>query len=287
MTIKVEYKSSRRDMSKSGLEPIYSVVAIDQAGREQKVGIAGESPLTIMVDGEEIVTLMTLGTHPEDLVLGYLRNQGLIEDIEDIVSVRIDWQSETANVSTHSRKGLKYIKEKLSKRIVTSGCGQGTLFSCSLDKLYDIKLSNFKLRQSTIYTLLKELTQYNQIYKEVGSVHGCGLCQNGKVVIFIEDVGRHNAADAIGGRMWIDGISGADKILYTTGRLTSEIVIKAAQMTIPVVLSRSGVTRMGLELAQDLGITLIARAKGRRFFVYHGHENIVFDAPPQKPAIDP
>jgi FdhD protein len=278
MTIKIEYKSAKRDMSKSGLDPIYSVVAIDQAGREQKVAVAGESPLTIMVDDQEILTLMTLGTHPEELVLGYLHNQGLIEDIEDIVSVKVDWVSETANVITESRKGLKYIKKKLSKRIVTSGCGQGTLFSCSLDKLYEIKLSKFKLRQSTIYALLKEVTKYNQIYKQAGSVHGCGLCQNDKVLIFIEDVGRHNAADAIAGRMWIDGITGADKILYTTGRLTSEIVMKAAQMTIPVLLSRSGLTHMGLELAQDLGITLIARAKGRKFFIYHGQENIIFDA---------
>jgi len=282
MTIKIEYKSSERDMSKSGLEPTYSVVAIDQSGKERKVAIAGEFPLTIMLDENEIVTLMTLGTRPEELVLGYLHNQGLIEDIEDIVRVKVDWESESANVITNSRKGLKYIQKKLSKRIVTSGCGEGTLFSCSLDKLYEIRLSNYKLRQSTIYALLKELTKYNQIYKEVGTVHSCALCQNSKVLIFIEDVGRHNAADAIGGRMWIDGITGADKILYTTGRLTSEIVMKAAQMTIPVLLSRSGMTSMGLELAQDLGITLIARAKGRRFFVYHGEENIIFDAPPKK-----
>ena len=282
MTIKIEYKSSRRDMSKSGLDPVYSVVAIDQAAREQKVAIAGESPLTILVDDQELVTLMTLGTHPEELVLGYLRNQGLIEDIKDIDSVKVDWESETANVFTKSRQGLKYIQKELSKRIVTSGCGQGTLFSCSLDKLYEIKLSNFKLRQSTIYALLKEVTRYNQIYKKVGSVHGCGLCQNSKVIIFIEDVGRHNAADTIGGRMWIEGITGVDKILYTTGRLTSEIVMKAAQMTTPVLLSRSGTTHMGLELAQDLGITLIGRAKGKRFLVYHGEENIIFDAPPKK-----
>jgi len=279
MTIKIDYKSSSRDMSKSGLEPIYRVAAIDQTGKERKVGIAGESPLTIKVDDREIVTLMTLGTHPEELALGYLRNQGLIEHVEDVVRVKVDWESETANIFTRSRKGLKYIKKKLAKRIVTSGCGEGTLFSCSLDKLYEIKLSHFKLRQSTIYALLKELTKYNQIYKEVGTVHGCGLCKNNKVLIFIEDVGRHNAADAIGGRMWIDGITGADKVLYTTGRLTSEIVMKAAQMTIPVLLSRSGMTRMGLELARDLGITLIARAKGKRFFVYHGEENIVFDTP--------
>jgi FdhD protein len=280
MTIKIEYKSARRDMSKSGLEPIHRVRAVDQDGREQNVAVAGESPLTILVDDEELVTLMTLGTHPEELVLGYLRNQGLIEDIEDIVGIKVDWEREAANVITDSRGGLKNIKKELSKRIVTSGCGQGTLFSCSLDKLYDIKLTSFKLRQSTIYALLNELTRYNQIYKQAGSVHGCGLCQDAKVLIFIEDVGRHNAADAIGGRMWLDGITGADKILYTTGRLTSEIVMKAAQMTIPVLLSRSGLTRMGLELAQDLGITLIARAKGRKFIVYHGEENIVFDALP-------
>lgn len=271
--------SSRPYLSKSSLTPTHDVVAVDQAGRKQKVAIAGESPLTIMVDEQEIVTLMTLGTHPEELVLGYLRNQSLIEDIEDIDSVKVDWEGETAHVITKSRKGLKHIKKKLSKRIVTSGCGQGTLFSCSLDKLYEINLSKYRLRQSIIYLLLKEIAKYNQIYKQAGAVHGCGLCQKSSVLIFIEDVGRHNAADAIAGRMWIDRIAGADKILYKTGRLTSEIVMKAAQMTIPVLLSRSGISNMGLELAQDLGITMIARAKGNRFLVYNGEENIIFDAP--------
>jgi FdhD protein len=265
------------DKIKSGLNPIHNVLVIDQAGREQKVAIAGESPLTIIVDDQEIVTLMTLGTYPEELVLGFLHNQGLIEHIEDIDRVEVNWGNETANVFTKSSKGLQYTKKKLAKRIITSGCGQGTLFSCSLDKLYDVKLSKFKLRQSTIYELLKNVAKYNKIYKQAGSVHGCGLCQNSNVLLFIEDVGRHNAADAIAGMMWIDEIPGTDKILYTTGRLTSEIVMKAAQMTIPVLLSRSGITHMGLELAQDLGITMIARAKGRRFLVYHGEENIVFD----------
>jgi FdhD protein len=154
------------------------------------------------------------------------------------------------------------------------------VFSCTLDKLYEVKLPAVTLRQTVLYALLNRLTHYNQIYKLAGAVHGCGLCRGDEVLMFVEDVGRHNAADTISGRMWLDRISGEDKIFYTTGRLTSEIVMKAATMKIPVLLSRSGITHMALELAQDLGIMMIARAQRFRFLVYSGDGNIIFDDQP-------
>ena len=265
-------------LSNAGMIPTHRVVATNQSGHKAEVVIAGEHPLSIKIDDQELVTLMTLGSHPEALALGYVRNQGLFEKIEDIESVNIDWENETASIRTVSGNGLRGLENGLAKRVVTSGCGQGTLFSCSMDKLYELRLSAYNLKQSTLYALLKQLTGQNFIYKQAGSVHGCALCQGDDVLLFIEDVGRHNAADAISGRMWIDGISGADKILYTTGRLTSEIVMKSAHMQIPFLVSRSGVTHMGLDLAQDLGIALIARAKGSRFLIFNGEQHIIFDA---------
>lgn len=276
-------RSYRPEMSNAGLSPTHAVVAQDQFGDQRNVKVAGESPLTLKVDEREIVTLMTLGTHPELLALGYLRNQRLIENIEDIQSVTIDWEKETALVTTASGQGISDWQEKLAKRTVTTGCGQGTVFSCTLDKLYDRKLPQIKVKQSLLYELLRTITQYNEIYKQAGAVHGCALCEGTKILSFVEDVGRHNAADAISGGMWLDNITGTDKIFYTTGRLTSEIVMKVTLMGIPILLSRSGVTNMGLELARDLGVTMIARAKGKSFLVYNGKENIIYDQPPKKP----
>ncbi len=271
-------------LSNSGLAPTHAVVAVDQFGEQRDVRVSGESPLTLKVDDKEVVTLMTLGTHPELLALGYLRNQRLIEDIADIESVDVDWDKESVQVTTRSGHGISNWQEKLSKRTVTTGCGQGTVFSCTLDKLYDKKLPQVQIKQSLLYDLLKSITGYNEIYKQAGAVHGCALCQGTKILNFVEDVGRHNAADAISGSMWLDGISGEDKIFYTTGRLTSEIVMKVTHMGIPILLSRSGVTHMGLELARDLGVTMIARAKGKAFLVYNGSENIIYDNKPDKPA---
>lgn len=273
----------RPAMSTEGLTPTHAVVALDQFGEKRDVHVAGESPLTLKVDDREVVTLMTLGTHPEELALGYLRNQRLIDDIEDIKSVEVDWDRELVDVETSSGNGITNWEEKLSKRTVTTGCGQGTVFSCTLDKLYDARLPQVQIRQSLIYALLTEIRTYNEIYKQAGAVHGCALCKGTEILVFVEDVGRHNAADAISGNMWLNRTTGADKIFYTTGRLTSEIVMKTALMGIPVLLSRSGVTQMGLELATDLGVTMIARAKGSAFLVYNGSENIVYDAPPEKP----
>ena len=269
-------------LSNAGLSPTHSVEALDQYGETRQVRVAGESPLTLKVDNKEIVTLMTLGTHPELLALGYLRNQRLIENIEDVSSVNVDWEKETAFVTTKAGQGIENLNEKLAKRTVTTGCGQGTLFSCTLDKLYENNLPKVSLKQSTIYTLLRNIAQYNEIYKQAGAVHGCALCEEDKILSFVEDVGRHNAADTISGSMWLNTTQGADKLFYTTGRLTSEIVMKVTLMGIPILLSRSGVTNMGLELARDLGVTMLARAKGKAFLVYNGGENIIFDATPEK-----
>ena len=270
----------RPSMSNAGLSPTHPVTAVDEHGDTRQLHVAGESPLTIYVDGREIVTLMTLGTHPEALTIGYLRNQRFIQDLSQIRDVLVDWRTESVQVSTW--EGVEGWDEKLKKRTVTTGCGQGTVFSCTLDALYTINLPEVSVRQSMLYGLLENIRQHNEIYKRAGAVHGCGLCRNTDILIFVEDVGRHNAADAIAGSMWLDYLTGADKIFYTTGRLTSEIVMKTAQMGIPVLLSRSGVTNMGLELAQELGVIMVARAKGRHFLVYNGVDNVMYDAQPEE-----
>jgi FdhD protein len=270
----------RPEITHAGLTPTHPVNVVDEFNETRDVEIPGESPLTLYVDEREIVTLMTIGAHPEALALGYLRNQRFVDDLEQIKSVSVDHRTESANVTTW--KGIDGWDEKLRKRTVTTGCGQGTVFSCTLDSLYTAKLPAVRLRQSTIYALLEKVSDCNGIYKRAGAVHGCGLCQDTEILMYTEDVGRHNAADAISGYMWLDDISGRDKIFYTTGRLTSEIVMKSALMGIAVLLSRSGVTHMGLELAQELGITMIARAKGKHFLVYSGAGNIIFDDQPGK-----
>lgn len=273
-------------MSDAGISPTHTIKVMDHTGNTRSVGIASEHPLTIRVDGKEIVTLMTIGTNPEELALGYVRNQKLIADIDDIAEVAVDWTHETADIRTTGKAAPLDIEEKLSGRIVTSGCGQGTLFSCSLDKLYDLDLPRVKVFQSDVYRLLKGISRRNEIYRSAGSVHACALCRKHEVLIFIEEVGRHNATDAISGRMWRKRISGDDKMLYTTGRVTSEIVIKAAQMGIPVLISRSGLTRMALELAKDLHMTVIGRAKTSRFLVFTGRDSVVLDQPPEVPGIE-
>jgi len=276
---------ARPRLSRAGLQPTHPVEAVDEYGERRAGQVAGEFPLTIKVDEREVVTLMTLGTHPELLTLGYLRNQRLIEDIGAIRSVEVDWEREQVSVATHSGEGIVDWQQKLAKRTVTTGCGQGTVFSCTLDKLYDVRLPTLQLRQSDIYALLGTISEYNEVYRAAGAVHGCALCDGTQIVMFVEDVGRHNAADAISGRMWLEGIDGGDKIFYTTGRLTSEIVMKCAHMGIPVLLSRSGITHMGLELARELGVTMIARAKGRHFLIYNGAEQVTFDARPAAPKV--
>jgi len=276
--------SYRPRMSAAGLAPTHAVQAVDEFGDTREMHVAGEFPLTIKVDEREIVTLMTLGTNPELLTLGYLRNQRMLERMEDVAAVEVDWEREQVNVSTTHGRGIADVEERLQKRTVTTGCGQGTVYSCTLNELYELRVPEIQLSQATVYGLLKNIAAYNEIYKRAGAVHGCALCHGTEIITFVEDVGRHNAADAISGMMWLDGIDGGDKVFYTTGRLTSEIVMKAALMGIPALLSRSGVTHMGLELAQDIGLVMIARAKGRHFLVYNGAAQLAFDAvPPPKP----
>lgn len=263
-------------ITNEGLSPTLSTQVTDEFNQQHQVNIVGENPLTIHIDEQEIVTLMTLGTHPEALVLGYLRNQHLITDIDELLSISVDWQQEKAQVKT--KYGIKNLNKKISNRIVTTGCGQGTVFSCTIDKVYNTQLSAIQIKQSTIYTLLKNLNNHNAIYKSAGAVHSCALCQNDKVIISVEDVGRHNAADVISGLMWLDKLDDTQKfIFYTTGRITSEIVMKIAQMNISIILSRSGVTQMGLEIAQEVGIMIIARAKGKHFLLFSLANRMIFD----------
>jgi len=277
-SLKIDLARKRPRLTDSGLDPTHNVTAINEFGQPVEGQIAGERPLTIYLDRQEIVTLMTLGTHPELLTLGYLRNQGLLEEIDTIESVQVDWESDAVAVTTQNVR-IDW-DQRLGRRMVTTGCGQGTVFSNILEQLDNTHLKPLTLQQSSIYTLLRKLKDYNAIYRSAGAVHGCALCQGEEILAFIEDVGRHNAVDAIAGLMWLEGIGGADKLFYTTGRLTSEMVIKVSQMGVPALLSRSGITQMGLDLARKVGITLLARAKGRHFLIYNGADNVLHDAPP-------
>ncbi|WP_102562808.1 formate dehydrogenase accessory sulfurtransferase FdhD [Vibrio sp. 10N.286.49.B3] len=262
---------------KTGDDPVQTleVDVFDEYGEKLTKQIACERPLTVMLNWKEIVTLMTLGSRPEALVLGYLKNQSFLSDPQAIESIIIDWETHSAAVTT--KENTDHMEKALKKKTVTSGCGQGTMYGNVMKQLENYQVPQNALKQSAIYTALEALTHYNDTYKKAGAVHGCAICKGDEVISFVEDVGRHNAVDTLAGEMWINQQSGSDKIFYTTGRLTSEMVIKVAQMGIPVLLSRSGVTQMGLELAQQFGITTIARAKGLRFQVFTGVEKIEFD----------
>ncbi|KOO08398.1 formate dehydrogenase accessory sulfurtransferase FdhD [Vibrio hepatarius] len=251
------------------------VEVYDEYGEKLVKQIACERPLTVMLNWKEVVTLMTLGSRPESLVLGYLKNQSFLSDPDALESVIIDWQTHTAAVIT--KENTEHLEGALKKKTVTSGCGQGTMYGNVMKQLENYQVPQVELKQSQVYAALKALTHYNDTYKKAGAVHGCAVCRGDEVLSFVEDVGRHNAVDTLAGEMWLNGESGEDKIFYTTGRLTSEMVIKVAQMGIPVLLSRSGVTQMGLDLAKKFGITTIARAKGLRFQVFTGAEKMVFD----------
>jgi FdhD protein len=267
-------------LSDAGLKPSHPVIAVDEYGEPREGDVAGEQPLTLYIDKREVVTLMTLGTHPELLVLGYLRNQRLVPCLESVHSIQVDWETESCAVTTFD--GIGDLEEKLRHRTVTTGCGQGTVFGRMTEQVERLRLPPVHLRQSRIYALLERLSSFNEVYRRAGAVHGCALCTptGGEIELFVEDVGRHNAADAVAGYMWLNAVEGADKVFYTTGRLTSEIVIKVAQMGIPVLLSRSGVTYKGLELARRVGLTMIARAKGQHFLIYNGAERVELDAIP-------
>jgi len=253
----------------------FTVRAVDETGASRDTPIAGEHPLTLYVDKQELLTLMTLGAAPEALAIGYLRNQRLIDRIEDIVSVQVDWDVNAVVVAT--RNGLADLEAKTQKRTKTSGCGQGTVFGDLMEEIDAVRLpAGATLTQTTLYALLDRVRLHETIYKQAGAVHGCALATNepasSEILMFVEDVGRHNAVDAIAGQMWLDRIEGGDKVFYTTGRLTSEMVIKAAQMGIPFLVSRSGLTQMGFEIAQKVGMTMLGRATGKHFLLFTGAE---------------
>lgn len=253
----------------------FEVEALNEKGEVSNTAIAGEHPLTLYLDKRELVTLMTLGQAPEALAIGYLRNQRLIASIDELAAVQVDWDTNAVAITT--RRGVKGLRERMKKRTVTTGCGQGTVFGDLMDEIDAIKLrDDVALNEEALYALLDAVRKHETVYKSAGAVHGCALATNdgeaSHIVTFVEDVGRHNAVDAIAGQMWLEGWAGDDKIFYTTGRLTSEMVIKAAQMAIPFLVSRSGLTQMGWEIANRIGITMIGRAVNRHYLLFTGRQ---------------
>ena len=272
-------------MSNASVPLVHEVEILDEAGRSKLAHIPGERPLTIYLDKREVVTLMTLGSAPEALVLGYLRNQRLVESPDDIESIQVDWETDSAAVKT--RRSTVDIDALTSKRVVTTGCGQGTMFGGLMEEMSEIRLPDGPLlSQEAIISLVDAIRVHDSIYKKSGSVHACAVFErtaDGGVALlhFIEDVGRHNAVDSISGLMWLANKSGKDLIFFTTGRLTSEMVIKGAQMGVPFLLTRSGVTLMGLELARKTNLTILSRCSGKHFEIYNAPERVVFTQKPQ------
>ena len=256
------------------------IEVMDEYGERRTISIPAERPLTIFVDKREVVTLMTLGASPELLVLGWLRNQRLVQDLADIASITVDWDVGAAAVYT--RSGIPDLDTRTGRRVVTTGCGQGTVFGDVMEQVDAIRLPDARaarIRQGTLNGLLDVMRQQDSIHRKAGSVHGCALFQGTQLLMFIEDVGRHNAIDTIAGWMWLHGVDGGDKTFYTTGRLTSEMVMKAAHMGVPIVVSRNGVTQMGHDLATRLGMALFGRAANRHFLCYTGFDR--FDSEPE------
>ncbi|HKY01204.1 MAG TPA: formate dehydrogenase accessory sulfurtransferase FdhD [Burkholderiales bacterium] len=256
----------------------FEVEAQNEFGEVQQTSIAGENPLTIYIDKREIVTLMTLGQCPEALAIGYLRNQRLVRSIDDIAAAQVDW--EVGAVAITTRNGVADLDQRMEKRTVTTGCGQGTVFGDLMEEIDNIKLrDDVQLREDTLYAMMDAVRKRETVYKAAGAVHGCALATNesgaSNVLSFVEDVGRHNAVDAIAGQMWLEDIDGSDKIFYTTGRLTSEMVIKAAQMNIPFLVSRSGLTQMGWEVANKVGMTMLGRAYNKHYLLFTGTHRFV------------
>lgn len=253
------------------------VSVVNEHGSVETVSIPAERPLTIYVDRREVVTLMTLGAMPELLVLGYLRNQRLIRDAGDVLSIMVDWEVNAAAVET--RDGITDIEARTSQRVVTTGCGQGSVFGGLMEELDQIQLATqAHVTQAELYGLLSAIRLQETTYKSAGSVHGCALFRGAEMLMFVEDVGRHNAIDTLAGWMWMQPQAeqlGDDKIFYTTGRLTSEMIMKSAQMGVPIVVSRSGMTQMGYEIAGQLGLCAIGRAVNRHFICYTAPERLI------------
>ncbi|CAG0929058.1 MAG: Sulfur carrier protein FdhD [Rhodocyclaceae bacterium] len=259
----------RPQLTQAARPATVTIPAVNERGEVVPTPIAGEHPLTLYLDKREIVTLMTLGGAPEALTIGYLRNQRLVERLEDIAAVQVDWEADSVAVTT--TRSAADLEARMGRRTVTTGCGQGTVFGDLMDELDKVVLpAQAHLDEATLYGLLDAVRHHESIYKQAGAVHGCALAQGKDILLFVEDVGRHNAVDAIAGQMWLDGLRGDDKVFYTTGRLTSEMVIKTAQMGIPFLVSRSGLTQMGYDLASRLGLTMIGRAQGKHYLLFTG-----------------
>jgi FdhD protein len=256
---------------------IREVSVVNEHGDTSTLSIPAERALTVYVDKRELVTLMTLGAHPELLVLGYLRNQRLVRSMDEIESITVDWDVGAAAVKT--RQGITDIEERTSKRVVTTGCGQGSVFGDMMGEVDQIALPpDARLTQAQLYGIVNAIRLQESTYKSAGSVHACALFRGEEMLIFVEDVGRHNAIDTIAGWMWMqDGaaMGSADKVFYTTGRLTSEMVIKSAQMGVPIVVSRSGITQMGHAVAERVGLCAIGRATGKHFYCYTAAQRLV------------
>lgn len=255
-----------------------SVEVVNAHGESETISIPAERALTVYVDKRELVTLMTLGAQPEWLVLGYLRNQRLVQSPEAVESVTVDWDVGAAAVKT--RDGIDRIEERTAKRVVTTGCGQGTVFGALMDEIENVRLPDARITQAQLYGLLNAIRVQETTYKSAGSVHGCALFRGGDMLLFVEDVGRHNAIDTIAGWMWLQepeafDTADAPLVFYTTGRLTSEMVIKSAQMGVAIVVSRSGITQMGFEVAERLGLCTVGRAANKRFLCYTGRERLL------------
>lgn len=257
------------------------VSAINEFGESTAISIPSERALTVYVDKRELVTLMTLGAHPELLVLGFLRNQRLVKSVQEIESITVDWEVGAAAVKT--REGIANVEQRTAKRVVTTGCGQGSVFGDLMEEVDSINLPEASLTQSQLYGIVNAIRLQESTYKSAGSVHGCALFRGEEMLTFVEDVGRHNAIDTIAGWMWLQDdvtptpgvtMTGADKVFYTTGRLTSEMVIKSAQMGVPIVVSRSGITQMGHQVAQRVGLCTIGRATNKHFLCYTGADRL-------------
>ncbi len=271
----------------------HEVSVVNEHGERSSTAIPAERDLTVYVDRRELVTLMTLGAHPELLVLGFLRNQRLVANVGEIESITVDWEVNSAAVKT--RSGIDNIEARTAKKVVTTGCGQGSVFGSLMDEIDSIQLPASVLTQAQLYGITNAIRLQETTYKSAGSVHGCALFCGEEMVMFVEDVGRHNAIDSIAGWMWMNGIDVAPTlatapnnpyVFYTTGRLTSEMVIKSAQMGIAIVVSRSGITQMGHDLATKLGLCTIGRAMNKRFLCYTAAERLQLDPSLAGPKVE-
>ena len=261
------------------------VKGADQNSNPIETSVTVERPLTLYLNGQEIVTMMSICDYPEYMAVGYLVNQNMLGLDDEITG--IDYEEDIATVVVRT-SGETDFEDKLKKKTLTSGCAQGTVFGDVMEKFDNVKLpKDTIIKTSWLYALMKTINTQPSLYLEAGAIHGCVLAQEDRVLLYMEDVGRHNAIDKIAGYMFMHGMEGGDKIFYTTGRLTSEMVIKAVQMGIPILASRSGFTAWGVELAREVGLTLIGRARGRRFVVLSGQDRIIYDANPGEVADEP